>query len=201
MPNPALVPSYAASGRRKVWLTFDDGPHPRYTARVLDVLAAHGVKATFFVIGRNAKDFMSVIARAADAGHRIGNHTYNHPDLTGLSEARVRDELKRTEALIGRHMRGPKLMRPPYGAHNGMVDRVVRGLGYRLVIWSVDTVDWSRAFKPDKWVRHGVNQISARSNSVVLNHDVHKTTVDHLDTFIRRIKALGNVTFGSPADL
>jgi peptidoglycan/xylan/chitin deacetylase (PgdA/CDA1 family) len=202
MPARAFVPSYAAtSHRRKVWLTFDDGPHPSYTLRVLNTLAAHGIKATFFVVGRNCNSFMDVLARTAAAGHRIANHTYNHSDLRRLSEARVRDELRRTEALIGRYVRGPKLMRPPYGAHNGLVDRVVRGLGYRMVLWNVDTVDWSQAYKPDKWVTHGLNQIRARADSVVLNHDVHKTTADHLDRFIRRIEALGNVTFGAPADL
>jgi peptidoglycan-N-acetylglucosamine deacetylase len=203
MPGSVLIPSYAASasGRRKVWLTFDDGPHPRHTPRVLNTLAAHGIKATFFVMGRNCAPNLNVVARCFDAGHRIGNHTYSHRDLTRLSEAAIRDELERTAALIKRFMRGPKLMRPPYGAHNGLVDRVVRGMGYRLVIWNVDTVDWSPNYKPDKWVQHGINQIRARASSVVLNHDVHKTTADHLDSFIRRIKALGNVTFGSPSDL
>jgi peptidoglycan-N-acetylglucosamine deacetylase len=201
MPATTLIPRYAAAGAKRVWLTFDDGPHPRHTVRVLGTLAAHGIKATFFVMGRNCAANMNVLAKVADGGHRIGNHTYTHPELTRLSEARIRDEIRRTEALISRYIHGPKLMRPPYGAHNALVDRVVRGLGYRLVIWNVDTVDWNRAYQPTRWVTHGINQIRARTSSVVLNHDIQGTTADHLDTFIRRIKALGNVTFGSPSDL
>jgi peptidoglycan/xylan/chitin deacetylase (PgdA/CDA1 family) len=198
-----LVPVYAAArgAGKKVWLTFDDGPHPRHTMRIVNTLAAHGIRATFFMIGRNCAAHPDILARVAAAGHRIANHTYNHPDLAPLSEARIRDEMRRTEALISRFVRGPKLMRPPYGSHNGKVDRVMSGLGYRIVMWNVDTVDWSRAYKPDKWVRHGINQIKARVRSIVLNHDVHATTADHLDGFIRKIKRIGNVSFGSPADL
>jgi peptidoglycan/xylan/chitin deacetylase (PgdA/CDA1 family) len=196
-----FIPDYAAVAAKKVWLTFDDGPHPRHTLRIVNTLAAHNIKATFFMMGRNSAPNLDTVAKVFDAGHRIGNHTYSHKDLTRLSEANIRDELKRTEALIGRFMRGQKLMRPPYGLHNGLVDRVVRGLGYRLVMWNVDTNDWDRRYQPTGWVRLGINQISARSRAVVLNHDIHKTTADHLDTFIRRIKALGNVAFGSPMDL
>jgi peptidoglycan/xylan/chitin deacetylase (PgdA/CDA1 family) len=196
-----FVPVYATSGPKRIWLTFDDGPHPRHTMRVVNTLAAHNIRATFFMMGRNCAANMEIVARVAAAGHRIGNHTYNHPDLVALSEARIRDEMRRTEALIGRFMRGQKLMRPPYGSHNGKVDGVMAGLGYRVVIWNVDTVDWNRAYKPDKWVQHGINQIRARRRSVVLNHDIHGTTADHLDRFIRRIKAIGNVSFASPSDL
>jgi peptidoglycan-N-acetylglucosamine deacetylase len=201
MPASPIVPKYAAAGRRTVFLTFDDGPHPRNTPRVLNTLAAHGIKAAFFMIGGNCKQHPNIVAEVAAAGHRIGNHTYTHPDLTRRSESRIRSEIRRTETLIERYVHGQKLLRPPYGSHNGLVDRVIAELGYRIVLWNVDTVDWSRKYQPTRWIQHGIDQIRARSRSVVLNHDIQRTTANNLDTFIRRIKALGNVSFGSPSDL
>jgi peptidoglycan-N-acetylglucosamine deacetylase len=201
LPGKALVPKYRATGTRTVWLTFDDGPHKANTGKVLDVLERHNIKATFFVIGRHCRLCPDVLKKAAAAGHRIANHTYSHPDLTKLSAAGVKTEIKQTEAIIAPYVKGPKLIRPPYGIHNSTVDRVIRDMGYRLVVWNVDTVDWSKDYKPKKWVTHGVNQIRSRSSSVVLNHDIHRTTADHLSEFIMKIKALGNVRFGAPSDL
>lgn len=197
----AVKPRYRVAGARSVWLTFDDGPKPATTAKILDVLSAHGITAVFFVIGKQAALHPEIIKRIAREGHRIGNHTYGHPKLTTLTRAQVKSELQRTEALIKPYVTGRKLFRPPYGAHNAMVDDVVASLGYRTVIWNVDTVDWNRAYQPAKWVQHGLNQIRARSDSVVLNHDIWKSTADNLDLFIRRIKALGNVRFRKAAEL
>jgi peptidoglycan-N-acetylglucosamine deacetylase len=196
-----VVPKYAVAGPKRIWLTFDDGPHLSNTPRALDALAAHGIKATFFLIGKNCAFYPAVLRRIADEGHRIANHTYNHPNLALLSRAKIKEELLRAEAVIGPHIKGKKLFRPPYGAHNALVDEVVAELGYRLVLWNVDTVDWSPKFKPDKWVQHGVNQIKARQNSVVLNHDIHRTTAVNLDSFIRKIKAIRCTVFQQAKDL
>jgi peptidoglycan/xylan/chitin deacetylase (PgdA/CDA1 family) len=114
---------------------------------------------------------------------------------------KVRQEIERTEAIIAPYVKGPKLIRPPYGAHNAIVDQVIGDLGYRLLIWNVDTVDWNKAYQPQRWVTHAMNQIRSRKSSVVLNHDIHRTTADHLSEFITKIKALGGVSFGVPADL
>lgn len=197
----ALVPKYRAEGTRTVWLTFDDGPHKTYTEKILKVLDKHKIKATFFVIGKHCALCAEVLKKTAAAGHRIANHTYNHPDLRKLSTARVKDEIKRTEAIIAPYVKGEKIIRPPYGAHNATVDRVLNDLGYRMVIWNVDTVDWNKAYQPTKWVSHGLSQVKARKSSVVLNHDIHRNTAEHLDSFITKIKALGNVRFGAPKDL
>src|SRR5262245_59369372 len=85
-----LVPSYATGAAKDVWLTFDDGPHPVQTDRVMKILEDSGIKATFFVIGENAKNHKRLVKKAFDAGHRIGNHTYTHPHLSKLSEAKIR---------------------------------------------------------------------------------------------------------------
>jgi peptidoglycan/xylan/chitin deacetylase (PgdA/CDA1 family) len=190
-----IAPTYKAAGGKEIWLTFDDGPHPVHTKKVLNVLAAYQVKATFFVIGRNCALYPATLKAIADAGHRIGNHTYNHPKLTTLSRTKIKEELQKTEAIIAPYMKGKKLFRPPYGAHNAMVDEVVAELGYRLVIWNVDTVDWSAHYKPDKWVQHGINQIKARQSSVVLNHDIWRTTAANLEKFLAAIKTIKGAKF------
>ena len=196
-----VIPKYAIAGGKEVWLTFDDGPHPANTKKVLSVLAAHEIKATFFMVGKNCALYPQTLKLVAEGGHRIGNHTYKHPKLTTLTRAKVKEEILKTEAIIAPYMKGKKLFRPPYGAHNAMIDEVVAELGYRLVIWNVDTVDWSANFKPDKWVQHGINQIKARQNSVVLNHDIWRTTAGNLDLFITKIKAIKGAKIQAAATL
>ncbi|MCX7645356.1 MAG: polysaccharide deacetylase family protein [Rhodobacteraceae bacterium] len=191
-------PRYAAAGRKTVWLTFDDGPHPRHTPKVLEVLSAHGVRATFFMIGRNARLYPGIVERVAREGHGIANHSWSHPNLAKLPADRVRAEIRQTETVLSPHMGARRLFRPPYGAHNATVDAVVASLGYRTILWNVDTLDWSRAYQPDRWVDHGLAQIAARPSSLVLAHDIHKTTAAHLDSFLRRIKAIRGATFGKP---
>jgi len=196
-----LIPNYAARAGKEVWLTFDDGPHPTQTDRVLKVLDQFAIKATFFVVGRNASNRKALVRKAYEAGHRIGNHSFTHRDLTKLTEAQVRDEIAKTHDLIAAYVGRDRIFRPPYGAHNARVDKVASSLGYRLVLWNVDTLDWSSKYHPDKWVRHGIDQIRARDQSRVLNHDIHKTTADHLAKFINRIKQIGGVTFMPPSTL
>jgi peptidoglycan/xylan/chitin deacetylase (PgdA/CDA1 family) len=195
------APVYAAVKRKSVWLTFDDGPHPANTRKVLTTLAAHGIKATFFVLGENAASRIALVKEAFDAGHRIGNHSYSHPNLTTLGAADVETEIVRTEAVIKAYLGDHKLFRPPYGAHNATVDGIAGGLNYRSIFWNVDTEDWKAANKPAGWIDVGINGMDGRDDCRVLNHDIHPTTADNLDAFIQRIKSLGNVTFMAPADL
>ncbi|MCX7899611.1 MAG: polysaccharide deacetylase family protein [Methylocystis sp.] len=194
--QPIAAPNYrTAATRRTVRLTFDDGPHPTYTPQVLQALADHGVKATFFVVGRNVAAYPAIVKSIAAAGHQIGNHSFSHANLSNLSPKDIRAELTRTEKLIAPYLGKRKLFRPPYGAHNAKVDAVVAELGCSLILWNVDTLDWNKSFQPTKWVLHGLDQIRARDTSNVLCHDIHRTTAAHLDKFIARIKALGSVKF------
>lgn len=196
-----IVPKYSATGGKEIWLTFDDGPSPVHTKKVLSTLAGHHIKATFFLIGKHCELYPDTVKLVADGGHRIGNHTYDHKKLTTLTRGQIRDEIVKTEALIAPFMRGRKLFRPPYGAHNALVDDVAAELGYRVVIWNVDTVDWNKDFRPDKWVQHGINQIKARQSSVVLNHDIYRSTAGNLDLFIQKIKAISGAKFQPAASL
>jgi peptidoglycan-N-acetylglucosamine deacetylase len=194
-----VTPRFSVASAKEIWLTFDDGPHPVHTKKVVETLKKHDATATFFVIGRNGASYPQTLKLIADGGHRVANHTWNHPKLTTLTKVKVKEEILKTEKLLLPFMHGKKLFRPPYGAHNAAVDAVVAELGYRLVIWNVDTVDWSKDFQPDKWVDHGIRQIKARQNSVVLNHDIWRSTATHLDAFLTRVKAIRGASF-KPAD-
>jgi peptidoglycan/xylan/chitin deacetylase (PgdA/CDA1 family) len=181
-------PRYPFNSARKVWLTFDDGPHPEYTDRVLDVLQLYGIKATFFVLGASVDRYgTAILKRMGTEGHSIGNHAYSHTDLTSLTESEVRDEIKSTEELIGHLVNAEKLFRPPYGATSRMVDGVVRKLNYRKVLWNVDTRDWDPACQPNHWVERALYLVRRRKRAVVIAHDIHKTTADHIAELIERI--------------
>lgn len=193
--KPTVAPKYRTATPRTVRLTFDDGPHPKYTEQVLEILGKHGVKATFFIVGRNAATYPEIVKNIAAAGHRIGNHTFSHPDLSKLPAREIRAELSRTEKLIAPYLGKDRFYRPPYGSHDAKVDTIAAELGYRLILWNVDTLDWNKNYQPTKWVQHGLDQIRARDISTVLNHDIHRTTAASLDKFISRIKALGPVKF------
>lgn len=176
---------------RRIHLTFDDGPHLVNTPKLLDELKQAGILATFFVVGRNLETphGKELIQRAADEGHQIGNHTYSHPHLTELSKDQIREEIIKTEKLIGDTNKGIKIFRPPYGEHNSLVDRVARELGYSLVFWTVDPLDWHPEHKR-RWVDHAMEQIVTQDDIVVLAHDVHTTTVANVGSLIANIRKL-----------
>ena len=186
-------------GGREVLLTFDDGPHPTLTLKLLDCLKENDAKGVFFVLGERvaAKGGKAIVQRAFDEGHRIGNHTYAHPDLTKLSGEKVRDELKRTEDLIAEFLTDHKLFRPPFGAHNQTVDEVVRELGYHMVLWNVDSEDWRK--KPDGWIDPSVTSIRHRGYSTFLCHDIHASTVNNFPAFLKKVGALPKARFVSYA--
>lgn len=189
--NTTLIPEYRTASGRVVHLTLDDGPHPTQTDRILKTLANQHIKATFFMVGQNVERNMPVVKRVAAAGHKIGNHTYSHANLVRLSSAEIKSQIQRTDKLLAPYLGDDKLFRPPYGSHNRQVDAIIAELGYRTILWNVDTLDWDKRYQPDKWVQHGIDQIRVRDYSTVLNHDIHKTTADNLNAFITRIKELG----------
>jgi len=167
-------------------LSFDDGPHPAYTAKLLDLLALHKVHAVFFVLGKKLRqrDGQALLLRMVREGHFVGNHTFTHPDMTKLTERQIKDELNRTADLIGDADRGVKLFRPPYGAHNSLVDQVVADLGYRTLFWTTDSRDWVPSFRANEWVEEVVSQIQARRQSVILAHDTCPSTVSKIEDLL-----------------
>lgn len=137
-------PLIAPENPGEIALTFDDGPNPRCTPRLLDVLGQHGVKATFFMLGGRAQMEPELVRRIAAEGHLIGNHSWSHPNLARTAAAKVREELARTnetlEQITGEKV---KYFRPPFGARRPVVFRIAQSLGLRVVTWNAMTSDWS----------------------------------------------------------
>ncbi len=125
-------------------LTFDDGPHPQNTEKVLDLLERYDAKATFFVIGKNLELYRETVKRAVREGHEIGNHTYTHPHLSAMSEEELFREIERNERLIEELTEKPTaLFRPPEGYCGKAVRDLIKKRGYRAILWDVDTRDWA----------------------------------------------------------
>lgn len=144
-PVSALTPDRRnpdAAGKL-VALTFDDGPHKEYTRQILDILDGFGVKATFFIVGSNAKAYPDRIKMIADRGHELGNHTYDHVWINKIGEEELVRQIRDTEEQIF-SVTGirPRVFRPPYGAYSEASVETVRRLGYRCVLWSQDSRDW-----------------------------------------------------------
>jgi peptidoglycan/xylan/chitin deacetylase (PgdA/CDA1 family) len=155
-------------------LTFDDGPNDPHTWHLLELLAKHGAKATFFLIGRYVRQRPEIVRALQQAGHAVGNHTYYHPNLIFLSPRRVRGELedcrKALEDSIGSHQ---PLFRPPFGGRLPHVLGACRSFGLTPVMWSVTAFDWN-AKSADSIVAHVSNQVRAHKKprgEIILLHD------------------------------
>jgi peptidoglycan/xylan/chitin deacetylase (PgdA/CDA1 family) len=161
---------HGAQTEREVALTFDDGPNPPYTDRILDVLRAEHVHATFFVVGRAAAAYPRTLERIAREGHVLGNHTWDHPHMIVESRATMRAQLLRTDATIARITgRHTNLMRPPFGARDFAVIAEARKLGYRVVMWSVPLPkDWEQP--GDAAIAHRVID-RVEDGSIIVLHD------------------------------
>jgi len=151
-----------------VALTFDDGPHPRWTPMVLDALALARVKATFFLVGQRAAEHPDLVRRMAAEGHVIGNHGWSHATLPRLGGRRLGEELDRCQEVLGRLTgTAPGLLRPPYGRRDPRVWRAARRLGLTPVMWSLDSLDWLR--RDPLRLRRRLERV--RSGHIVLMHD------------------------------
>ena len=159
-------PSRSRTDERLMALTFDDGPDPEHTPRLLEVLARHGAKATFFMVGARAARHPELVARVAAEGHEIGNHGWDHPSLPSLPSAAVAEQIERTRAVLAPH--GQALMRPPYGHQDLRTHRIARRLGYRPVFWSVTGEDW-RGHDAATIAGHVLER--AAPGAIVLLHD------------------------------
>src|SRR5580700_4193574 len=161
--------AHGIRGSRQIALTYDDGPNDPHTLHLLDVLAKHNVRATFFMIGRHVRQRPDIARAVAQAGHVIGNHTFTHPLLLFESEAQTRIQLvdcrQALKDAIGDHSH---LFRPPFGGRRPATIRVARDLGLQTVMWNVTGYDWRvppAAVIEQKVVRQ------MRGGAVILLHD------------------------------
>jgi len=158
-----------ATQDKVVALTFDDGPNPRYTPRLLDMFAAKGITATFFVVGRRARRFPELVKAAHDAGHEIGNHGDHHVPLSVLPPPLLRREIRACGELIASIVgRRPRFLRPPMGWFNDAVLSTVRELGYQPVVGSIHPRD-SRRPGRDAIIEHVRRRVEP--GAVIILHD------------------------------
>jgi len=188
-PDAPLVLARGSRALPYVAMTFDDGPHPQNTPRLLDMLRARNIKATFYMIGRSVDMYPQIVRRVVAEGHEVGNHSYSHRLLSKLSDDELLRDLSQTRDAIGRAAGvQPRTMRPPYGSLLQRQRELVHSqLGYPTVLWSVDPLDWKR---PGPSVVTSRILAGAGNGAVVLSHDLHAPTVEAmpatLDGLLRR---------------
>ena len=173
-----------------VAMTFDDGPSAKLTPKLLDLLAAHHIKATFFLIGQNVAENPDIVAREVREGHEIANHSWSHPNLAKMSDDRVRDQLHKTEDAI-RSASGnrPTLLRPPYGSITARQKKWInQELDYKIVLWDVDPLDWRRP-GPNVVCNRIIKM--ARAGSIILAHDIHPGTIEAMPCVLSQLEAKG----------
>jgi len=156
-------------------LTFDDGPNPAWTPRLLDILASHDVRATFFLVGSHAQAEPELARRIVAAGHLIGNHSWSHPNLALTGASRVQEELARTSKTLEQIAGAPvRYFRPPFGARRPVVFLLARSLGMVPVLWNAMTADWSEpsADKIAERLTHRIDRLERQSQAAnIVLHD------------------------------
>lgn len=187
-PKPAPIAPTPIVANKTIALTFDDGPGP-YTAHLLDILDQYGAKATFFLIGSKVSGQASVVRSIQARGHQLGNHSWSHPELPKLSVDQIAGEIDRTNEAI-RQATGvkPSILRPPYGAVNGVVLEQLRLRNMSSILWSVDTRDWADR---NSQIVCSRAVAGARPGAVILMHDIHQTSVNAVPCILSSLKQQG----------
>lgn len=177
--------------RKEIAITFDDGPHPQYTPKLLDILKANNVKATFFLVGEMAVKYPDLVHAEMAAGHSVGNHTYHHVNLTKVPLPDVSTEIQACgdvlESITGKK---PSLFRPPGGDYDKAVATAANNLGYTMVLWTDDPGDYTQP--GEKTIENRI--LSTISNGgIILIHDGIQQTVDLLPQLLTYLKQQGYV--------
>ena len=177
---------YEKKNRKVVALTFDDGPNPATTNQALDTLSKYGIKATFFVLGKNVSGNEEILKRMKADGHVIGNHSWSHPVLSKLSLDEAKKQITDTEDALTKVLgSSSKLMRPPYGA---ITDDIRKSLDLSFIMWDVDSLDWKS--KNEASILTEI-QREVKNGSIILMHDIHAETVNALPKVIDYLKGQG----------
>ncbi len=208
-PTPFVINHSGATNEKILCLTFDDGPNSEYTPQVLDILKAHHVPATFFVIGVNAEQFPGLIKREYAEGHEIGNHTYTHPNIAATSPLRTELELSTTQRIIENLLGvSTTFFRPPYNADSAPttpqeIEPILRaqGFGYTTIAETIDPRDWEPGVTPaaildeaKSGVSEAISENDADAAHIILLHDAggdRKATIAALPQIIDYFQAKG----------
>ena len=181
-PTPAAAANCEAI--KCLALTFDDGPDPALTPRILDILKQHHAKATFFVMGRHVGGNEALLQRIHQEGHEIGNHSWNHPYFTRISLDQVRSEVLDTQVAITKAgVPAPHIFRPPYGDVNEVV---ISQIPMSVVRWNIDPEDWHPK-RQQQLLEHIASH--ARPGAVVVMHDTEIITADRLDSLLTQLES------------
>lgn len=187
---------------KTVVLSFDDGPHPRYTDEVLDILRRYQAPAIFFQVGQNLGRVdttgqvfpgpgAEVARRVLQAGHQLANHSFTHSMLSKVAQEQVRDEAARTEALLNQTGRsGQALFRFPYGARNDDSLSTIEALKLRSMMWNIDSLDWSDPI-PKSIAARVLDEVQKQQRGIILFHDIHARTVQALPLVLDQLVAEG----------
>lgn len=171
-------------------LTFDDGPHPTLTPKLLDILAERNVRCTFYVVGPLVRKYPQIMKRMVAEGHEVANHTMTHRDIRRISVARMKKELRDChELLVNITGQTPLTFRPPGGGYNDRLMKIIYDdLGYSTFLWTVDTNDWRRP---------GVSVVTKRlingasPGAILLCHDIHPPTIEAIPAAVDGILEKG----------
>lgn len=190
--NPAFLDSSFMEdkkneeSKKRVALTFDDGPNTTSTVRLLELLERESIEATFFLLGQMVTNNPHIAKRIAEQGHEVANHSYSHPDLTQRTTDEVKSEVTKTdEAIFLATGVLPKTFRPPYGAVNR---DVISKVGLPIIQWDVDSLDWK--FKNPEIISKKVIA-QAQEGSIILLHDIHESSVEAVPKIIQGLKNEG----------
>lgn len=176
----------AQTNKKLIALTFDDGPDKKVTPRILDTLKENNVKATFFMLGKNVRNYPDIAKEVVNQGHEVANHSETHANLNKTKKSQIEKEVIQTKKIIEKATGiSPTLFRPPYGEYNSAVLDFANKSDQKVIMWSVDTLDWKHKNK---------NQIvnlamqGSKSESIILMHDIHSTTADALPKLINNLQ-------------
>lgn len=205
--TPEFLKQYNAfyigdTNQNKIYLSFDAGFENGYTEKILDVLKANDVKATFFVVGNYLKTAPDLVKRMVKEGHTVGNHTFNHPDMSKISDMEsFKKEIVSVENLF-KEITGKdliKVYRPPQGKYNEENLKMANELGYKTFFWSLAYVDWFTDKQPTK--EYALEKLERIHNgSIVLLHSTSKTNSEILDELLKKWKQAG-YEFGELKDI
>ncbi len=167
-------------------LTFDDGPNPESTRRILDVLTANYSHATFFVVGTNAEQYQETLKEISAAGCEIGNHTYNHAKLTSLGADEVAEQIDKVNRAVKKATgENTTVIRPPYGAYD---EALMQQLDVPVILWDVDTEDWESR-NAQKIADAVMSKV--KDGDIILMHDIYESTADAVEIIVPKLKEQG----------
>ena len=189
---PIRISAVSPNSQKRIVLTFDDGPHPKQTRQILDFLDKYQIKATFFVIGVNVREYPDVLREVLDRGHEIGNHTNTHSHAARLDSMTLEQQILDCEREIFLQSGASvKLFRPPEGALNDYMRTIIRDLGYTNVLWNLDTLDWAHT-PPEQIAEYVIS--NAKNGDIILMHDYigsDSPTLQALELFVPELLEQG----------